>query len=126
MATFRACASAIGVFQPDWFVLENVDMDSDDAESNLAIIVKYLTDLGYEVQVFRTCASDFGLPQAAGPLVYWWLPSFEAAWVQFSACGTYAECHEAPIRAARLLDLCFPFLAAAIPSSDSLFMIHDS
>ena len=63
VATFRACSSAIGVFQPDWFLLENVDMEADDAESNLALIVKYLTEIGYEVQVFRTCAADFGLPQ---------------------------------------------------------------
>ena len=63
VATFRACSSAIGVFQPEWFLLENVDMEADDAESNLALIVKYLTEIGYEVQVFRTCAADFGLPQ---------------------------------------------------------------
>ena len=62
--TFRGCVSAIRLTEPDFFVLENVDLsDSDDVDGNLQMIVKCLQDSGYRVRTFRLIATDFGLPQ---------------------------------------------------------------
>eukprot|EP00439_Symbiodinium_sp_Y106_P024525 s8751_g3.t1 len=57
---------------PDWFVLENVDMDSTgtdggtssgENDSNFALIVQALSDIGYIVRAYHLSAQDYGLPQ---------------------------------------------------------------
>lgn len=63
VATFKACTAAISTLKPEWFVLENVDMDGDDPDGNLTLILRVLENCGYKVQTFRLTAKDFGLPQ---------------------------------------------------------------
>ena len=63
MVTFKACTEGIKYWEPDAFLLENVEMSEDDGgEGNLDVIVKILQSLGYKVQVFRVLASDYALP----------------------------------------------------------------
>ena len=63
MSTFKACVSVLTHLQPSMFLLENVDMEAEDEESNLALITKCLDELGFAVKVFKLVATDFGLPQ---------------------------------------------------------------
>ena len=72
MKTFKAVLTALAVLKPTWFVLENVDLDSDstsgsavgsDSESNLSLILQALTDASYNVRAYLLCAQDYGLPQ---------------------------------------------------------------
>ena len=63
VATFKSCAVGIQTMRPEWFLLENVDLDADDMDGNLQLILRILTDLGYKVQVYRLKTSDFGIPQ---------------------------------------------------------------
>lgn len=60
VVTFRSCVNAIRLTEPDFFVLENVDLsDTDDVDGNLQMIVRFLQDAQYRVRTFRL----FGLPQ---------------------------------------------------------------
>ena len=63
--TFKACTNALSTFTPDWFVLENVDIETDgsDQDSNLELILSALDNAGYMCHVTNVTASDFGLPQ---------------------------------------------------------------
>ena len=63
VSTFKSCASTIRVLRPQWFLLENVDLEGDDSEGNLQSIIRVLEAAEYLVQTFRLVASDFGLPQ---------------------------------------------------------------
>lgn len=63
VSTFKCCVLAIQSMTPEWFLLENVDLDADDVEGNLQHILTILTDLSYKVQVYRLKTSDFGIPQ---------------------------------------------------------------
>ena len=60
--TFRSCVDTINILSPDMFLLENVDLE-DEADGNLAWIVKILRETKYEVQVYKLISSDFALPQ---------------------------------------------------------------
>lgn len=63
VATFKACVNALCQFQPDFFILENVDMSSDDDESSLSQIHSLLEECNYNVRTFKMVSTDFGLPQ---------------------------------------------------------------
>ena len=65
--TFKAVLTCLEHYQPEVFLLENVDMNDDesgDGSSNLEIIVKSLQSLGtgYIVRVYKMLSSDYGLP----------------------------------------------------------------
>ncbi|CAE7339888.1 nlaIVM [Symbiodinium natans] len=70
VTTFEACRSAIQLFLPAWFLLENVDIDSgtekdneSKSNSNLTLILQALTALGYTVRTFLLNSQDYGVPQ---------------------------------------------------------------
>ena len=67
MKTFRACVSVLETQRPEWFVLENVDFEteneSEKSDTNLQLVLKALRDVGYNVEALHLIASDYGLPQ---------------------------------------------------------------
>ena len=63
VVTFKACLQCLEHWEPDAFVLENVDMNEDENDSgNLDIILKCLQSQNYAVKVFKILSSDYGLP----------------------------------------------------------------
>ena len=65
MVTFKACLDVLDHTHPDWFTLENVDLEeaAPSEESNLTMILTFLREKGYTTQFFRMHTVDHGLPQ---------------------------------------------------------------
>eukprot|EP00434_Breviolum_minutum_P030986 symbB.v1.2.027404.t1/scaffold2808.1/size69842/6 len=61
--TFHGTVTAIDETLPLWILLENVDMDCSDEDSNGRIISSILAESGYETRMILLEAHKFGLPQ---------------------------------------------------------------
>ena len=61
--TFKACLEALSQWEPEFFILENVDL-AEDEDGNFDLIVQALqcAGSGYNVRVFKLISTDYGLP----------------------------------------------------------------
>ncbi|CAJ1403083.1 unnamed protein product, partial [Effrenium voratum] len=66
--TFKCVINLLNTVPVSWFILENVDLDSEP-DGNLDLIMKALSSSGfgthadgYQVKAFKILTSDYGLP----------------------------------------------------------------